>query len=452
MSQRALADPFGLVGAVLQNEYRVDAVVGEGGFGVVYRGLHLGLEQPIAIKVLKGLELEDRSMQEALFAKFKDEAKLLYTLSQQSLNIVRSMDFGALTTPVGAWAPFMVLEWLEGRSLAEDLAMRRQHGMRGRSLDEALSILEPAAAGFAVAHQRRVAHRDIKPANIFLLASGDGPRVKVLDFGIAKMMKDGEQAGTRGTFASFTWMYAAPEQLDPRYGTTGLQTDVYGFALVLSELLTDRYPTDGMDVVSILKAATDPTVRPTPRVRGAQNVPDAVELACRRALAVDPNARFSTIADFWSALTSAMPPRRSMTAAVPSSALASQSAPPRSSVHSQAAFAATAAAPPTPRASGAFAHAPTAPPMHAPPMHAPPMHAPPMHAPPMHAPLQAPPPQWTGPPPGTAPPGQAPHTGTHRRPLPPKPAETSSVVPVAIVLFVLALLLAGSCAALHAAC
>lgn len=431
MSQRALADPFGLVGAVLQNEYRVDAVVGEGGFGVVYRGLHLGLEQPIAIKVLKGLELEDRRMQEALFAKFKDEAKLLYTLSQQSLNIVRSMDFGALTTPSGAWAPFMVLEWLDGRSLADDLGLRRQHGMRGRSIEEAFAILEPAAAGFAVAHARRVAHRDIKPANIFLLAGNEGPRVKVLDFGIAKMMKEGEQAGTRGTFASFTWMYAAPEQLDPRLGTTGLHTDVYGFALVLTELLTDRFPTDGMDVVSILKAATDPTVRPTPRSRGAQNVPDAVEVACRRALAVDPQARFATIPEFWSALTAGATPRRSMTTAVPS-----RNVPP--SVHSQAAFAATAAAypQPAPQPQPAPGHR-TGPPM-------------PMPMPPMGGPMQP----WTGPPTGpplgTAPPGHAPTT--HRRALPPRPAETSSVVPVAIVLFVLAVLFAGTCGLIHAAC
>src|SRR5690606_6093719 len=177
-----------------------DAVIGEGGFGVVYRGIHLGLEQPIAIKVLKGLELEDRRMQDALFAKFKDEAKLLYTLSQQSLTIVRSMDFGALTTPSGAWAPFMVLEWLEGRSLAEDLQARRNRGMRGRSIEEAFAILEPAAQGLSVAHSQRVAHRDIKPANFFLLDTAHGPRLKVLDFGIAKMMKEGEQAGTRGTF------------------------------------------------------------------------------------------------------------------------------------------------------------------------------------------------------------------------------------------------------------
>lgn len=305
----ALEDPFALVGTTLDGQYRADQVVGEGGYGVVYRGWHVSLEQPIAIKALKVMSAEDRAVQDALFAKFKDEAKLLYTLSQESLNIVRSMDFGAVTTASGAWAPYMVLEWLQGRSLADDLAQRRRARMGGRSLDEALALLEPAAEGLTIAHQRRVAHRDIKPANFFLLdgAPGAAPRVKVLDFGIAKIIRDGEGPGTRSPFASFTWLYAAPEQLDPRVGQSGLATDVYSFALLLSELLTDRVPTEGRDVVSLLRAATDPTVRPTPRQRGA-NVPDAIEVACRRALAVDPKARFASIAELWAALSAARRP------------------------------------------------------------------------------------------------------------------------------------------------
>jgi serine/threonine-protein kinase len=195
----------------------------------------------------------------------------------------------------------MILEWLEGVSLADDLSERRRRRMPGRSLDEALTLLEPAAEGLGVAHQRRVAHRDIKPANFFLLKGGSGPRVKVLDFGIAKIIRDGDGPGTRSPFTSFTWLYAAPEQLDPRLGASGLATDVYAFALLLTELLTDRPPTAERDVVALLKAATDPTVRPTPRHRGA-SVPDAFEVACRRALAVDPRARFASIPELWSAL------------------------------------------------------------------------------------------------------------------------------------------------------
>jgi len=148
-------------------------------------------------------------------------------------------------------------------------------------------------------------HRDVSPQNLVVSYSGD---VKVLDFGIAKIMKDGEASSTKGTFASFTWLYAAPEQLDPRLGGTGLATDVYGFALVLTEVLCDKSPVEGRDVVAIIKAATDPTLRPTPRTRGG-NVPDAIEVVCRRALAVDPKARYQTMGELWAALAAARPPR-----------------------------------------------------------------------------------------------------------------------------------------------
>jgi serine/threonine protein kinase len=300
----ALSDPFGLVGTLLDGHYRVDEVVGEGGFGVVYRGRHLSLDQPIAIKVLKGLDGEDPSVNALVLEKFRSEARLLYTLSQSSLRIVRALDFGAISTPSGIWAPYMILEWLEGRSLDDDLDERRARGMRGRSLAEALAILEPVAEGLAVAHREHVAHRDVKPANVFLVAPrGTDPKsqVKVLDFGVAKIMKEGESAGTKGTFASFTWLYAAPEQLDPRVGPTGPRTDVYGFALLLTELLTDRPPIDEHDVVAIMKAATNPARRPTPRTRGA-NIPDEIEAACLRALAVDPRERFGSISEFWTVL------------------------------------------------------------------------------------------------------------------------------------------------------
>ncbi|MBX3186142.1 MAG: protein kinase [Labilithrix sp.] len=450
-----LQDPFGLVGTTLDNQYRVDAVIGEGGFGVVYKGWHFSLEQPVAIKALKVLSADDRRVQDALFAKFKDEAKILYTLSSQSLHIVRSIDFGAATTPSGHWAPFMVLEWLDGCSLAEDLALRRRARMQGRTLDEALAILEPAAQGLSVAHQRKVAHRDVKPANFFLVPDGDGLRVKVLDFGIAKIIRDGEAAGTQSPFASFTWLYAAPEQLDPRIGVTGLPTDVYALALVFTELLTDRPPVEGRDVVTLLKAATDPTVRPTPRQRGA-NVPDAIEVACRRALTVDPKGRYASVADFWQALATARQAPR--VTHHPPSAVSSMSMTvnpeTKPSPH----------APPGVGISRAGSGAPAAPSGHAQPL--PPMgpslatgpggHAAPLAphpAQPIHAihPMSAQaaamsPPRMT-PPPG----GAVPHTMRVVRQPTPSPGPSVGMV-ITILAIVLGAMFMGTCALLHAAC
>ena len=464
-----IEDPFGLVGSTLDGQYRVVQVVGEGGFGVVYKGWHVSLEQPIAIKALKVLA-DDRSIQDALFAKFKDEAKLLYTLSQESLNIVRSMDFGATTSPNGLWAPYMVLEWLAGRSLADDLADRRRRGLRGRTLDEALALLEPAAEGLTIAHQRRVAHRDIKPANFFLLAGDSGPRVKVLDFGIAKIVRDNELPGTRSPFASFTWLYAAPEQLDPRVGQTGLTTDVYSFALLLTELLTDRIPVEGRDVVALLKAATDVTMRPTPKQRGV-NVPDGIELACRRALAVDPRSRFASIGELWGALVAArrasipypVGPGAPSGVGTPSSALAHTALPPTPRASEPwgqpSALPLSAAArpqtgpgvfvpsgallgpqPPSPHAPPPMGHAPTYPSV----QYYPRMTALPGSGPMMH-------PSQLSPPPMTAPPGTR---MVPRMPLRAIAPSSSASLPVvlAVIGVVLGAVFMATCGALHAAC
>jgi len=426
VSQQAFHDTFALVGKTLDGQYRVEKVIGEGGFGVVYKGRHISLEQPIAIKALKVLDAEEPEVQQALLGKFKEEAKLLYTLSQASLNIVRSMDFGSIVTPNGVWAPYMVLEWLEGMSLSEDLDQRRRAGMRGRSVEEAITLLASAAEGLSVAHERRVAHRDVKPANFFLMKDAKGQHhLKVLDFGIAKVLRDDDgKGGTKSKFASFTWAYAAPEQLDPRVGQQGLATDVYAFALVLTEVLTDRQPVEGRDVVALLKAATDPTVRPTPKQRGA-NVPDWLETVCRRALAVDPKSRYPTMGEFWTALTLAQGRPLSKP---PSAAPQTPNPPTKPSAGN---------APPMPQ-----------------PQAMPARQTPPPPTPPPSPHMYGLPPTYQGPAPMVPwqPPQQQPMQPQTwgRRPM--MPVKSDATVIVFVVLMVLSVMFIGTCAVAHSAC
>ncbi|HTJ82593.1 MAG TPA: protein kinase, partial [Polyangiaceae bacterium] len=183
-------DPFDLSGVVIDGKYRVASVVGDGGFGVVYRGVHKGFGELIAIKCLKlPTELEESARAE-LLEKLQEEGRLLHRLSKATSGIVQALDVGAFTTPTGKWVPYLVLEWLEGQTLGEFLKQRADSEEPHLDLIEAMRLLEPAAKALAVAHSQKIAHRDVKPANIFLSDVGGKRTAKVLDFGIAKVLSD----------------------------------------------------------------------------------------------------------------------------------------------------------------------------------------------------------------------------------------------------------------------
>ncbi len=300
----ATADPFGWAGATIDGKYRVDAVVGEGGFGVVYRGQHLGFDEPVAIKVLK----VPASMKGAERARFLEtflvEGKVLHRLSRGTAGIVQALDVGAATSPDGTWTPYLILEWLKGDTLERDLA-----GRRPRSLGEAITLLEPAARALAAAHAQGIAHRDVKPANLFLAEIAGRTTLKVLDFGIAKVLTDvaditQAMAETGGSVRSFTPQYGAPEQFHRQFGATGPWTDVFALALILVELVAGKRALDGADTTQLYIVSTDPTRRPTLRGAGVA-VDDAVEAVLAVALTVDPRARYRDAGAFWDALVAA---------------------------------------------------------------------------------------------------------------------------------------------------
>ena len=302
-------DPFGWVGSIIDGQFAVEAPAGEGAFGIVYRGRHLGFDVPIAIKCLKipaDLNAEGR---EDFLAKFREEARLLHRLSRRTMGIVQALDIGAAAAPSGQWAPYIVMEWLEGETLEQDLKRRRAEGRLPRTLDEAMRMLAPVAAALSIAHDEHVSHRDVKPANLFLARGRDAERIKVLDFGLAKVFAETPTvtealAQTGRAFRAFTPQYGAPEQFSPRYGATGPWTDVYAMALILVELTLGRPALVGNDVIQLFVASSDEAHRPTPRALGVPVSP-AVEAVLARALAVNPAVRHASAGEMWSALEAA---------------------------------------------------------------------------------------------------------------------------------------------------
>jgi formylglycine-generating enzyme required for sulfatase activity/serine/threonine protein kinase len=307
-------DPLNLIGTTVGEKYDIEAVVGEGGFGIVYKAMHRIWKQPVAIKCFKALIDVAPDVREALLKDFIQEGALLTQLSGRTASIVQARDVGTFVTPSGAWVPYMVLEWLEGMTLEAMLEAERVHlGRTGGAawpIEKVMALLEPVAAALEVVHRRGIAHRDMKPANIFVLApETDEMHVKVLDFGIAKVVQSAAEHGsftkTGGQVTSFTPGYGAPEQFSRAQGATGPWTDVYALALVMTEILIGRPPLEGDDFIQLGMATANPNRRPTPGAFGV-HLAGGLEAVFQRALAVKTGDRFATAGEFWQAVRAAL--------------------------------------------------------------------------------------------------------------------------------------------------
>ncbi len=304
-------DTLRLVGTTIDGKYHIDAIAGAGGAATVYRATHVTWGRTVAVKVIRNLSTMKESARPEVLAKLVVEAELLASLSEQTAAIVQAYDIGTLTTAAGDWAPYLVLSWLSGATLEAVLDEEEQAGLAPRSLAQAAVLLTPAANALALAHARGIAHRDIKPGNLFVTGAPRGidASIKVLDFGIAKVVADAKSLeGFNSTLAdltSFTPAYGAPEQFSKAVGPTGPWTDVYGLALVVLEVAVGRGLATGDDIGQLAYATTRASVRPTPRQLGMA-VTDEVEAVMARALAVRIADRYENVGAFWAALTGAL--------------------------------------------------------------------------------------------------------------------------------------------------
>lgn len=219
-----------LPGTILDGKYRLDSQIGAGGFGVVFRGTHLGLDRPIAIKVFKPIHGNDSA---DAVERFRREGVSASRLNHP--NAVQMLDFGISEQGIA----YLVMELLQGHSLYHELKLYRVLPPT-RTAD----ILVPVCSALAEAHRLGIIHRDIKPENIFLNKTPEGEVVKVVDFGVAKLAQteSGDQLKqlTETGMVVGTPVYVAPERLNS--DAYDGKSDVYSVGIMLFQMLTGTLP------------------------------------------------------------------------------------------------------------------------------------------------------------------------------------------------------------------
>jgi serine/threonine protein kinase len=269
-------------GDILDGKYRVERVLGIGGMGVVVAARHLQLDQRVALKFVLPTAMESTEAVE----RFAREARAAVRL--RSEHVARVLDVGTL--PGGA--PYMVMEYLDGRDLAEVIEQRGPLP----AADAAYFVMQ-ACEAIAEAHALGIVHRDLKPRNLFVTTRIDGqPLVKVLDFGISKATAAPGSAGdlslTRTTSIMGSPNYMSPEQLRSSK-LVDARTDVWALGIILYEALTGRVPFEAETVTQLCAMVLQDAPRPLEEQRA--DLPPGLSAVVMGCLEKDPARRTPSV-------------------------------------------------------------------------------------------------------------------------------------------------------------
>lgn len=275
-----LANPDPLIGHVIDGKYELLARLGEGGMSVVYRARRVHIGDDVAVKILTGKYVKD----DAALARFRREARAAAMLRHP--NVITIHDFGESDDE---YAPaFIVMEFVRGTPLRELL-----HGEHHFSVERSVRLMRGICAGVGAAHRQGVVHRDLKPENILVVAPDDDfeiESVRVVDFGLAKLLADAGAAATGAVVG--TPFYMSPEQclgepLDAR-------SDVYSLGSMFYEMLSGLRPFGAETVSGVINRHLS---EPPPPFAESLGIPKRVSIGIMHALAKDPDDRPQTATD-----------------------------------------------------------------------------------------------------------------------------------------------------------
>jgi serine/threonine protein kinase len=266
-------------GRTLRETYALGALLGRGGMGEVYAATHVRTQRRVAVKLLHAHLVEDS----AVLARFRREAEVTGQLGSDHI-------VGVIDVDQDQEQPFLVLELVEGESLAARLATRGP-----LPLAQVATVIEQIATGLDVAHQAGIVHRDLKPENLFLCPRRDGSTlVKILDFGVSKIR--GNATALTGEVAILgTPDFMSPEQALGRADEVEATSDLFALGCIAYVCLTGKRPFAAKSVPALLRQICDDEPPPVGSLR--DDVPAAVSDVLAIAMAKDPKDRYATAAE-----------------------------------------------------------------------------------------------------------------------------------------------------------
>jgi serine/threonine protein kinase len=276
----------GLIGVTLDGRYRLDAVLGEGGMGSVFRATQLALERKVAVKLLKPHLTSDR----AALERFSREARA--TLKVESPHAVKLLDFGV--TPLGDY--YMVLEYLDGRTVQRELEIDGPFAPA-----RVAHIARQALHALGVAHAQGLIHRDVKPDNLLLMRVGaDADYTKILDFGVAKLMQGTAGDPARLALTADGMVFGTPEFMSPEQAcgqSLDGRSDLYSLAATMFVMLTGTMLFEGRSPIEWLthhaRTPPPPLAMVSPDLAAYPGLDDLLQ----RCLAKQPGDRPETAQD-----------------------------------------------------------------------------------------------------------------------------------------------------------
>lgn len=275
-----------LIGKQFNNIYQIEEKIGVGGMGAVFRATNLQSDEVVAIKVI----FPELATNTTFIKRFEREAKVCWMLSHP--NIVKVYEFGLTENNM----LFMVMEYIEGTPLDDYL-----EGILPLSPTQCFEIIKPLCSALEMAHRHSILHRDLKPSNILISKNDQGIVVKLVDFGVAKLLEEGIDFSDSGNLTLVgqtfgTPHYMAPELLKEEIIDIGPTLDLYSLGTIVYEMLSGELPCNTMNLSEVFAQ----------KIRDAEIefskkypfIPKAFDPLIKKILAFDPKKRYQSAEDF----------------------------------------------------------------------------------------------------------------------------------------------------------